>query len=185
MTKGLLAKYSRDIIMVVSGVWFAFSTLKKDSELNNVQKEKGKLQEEVATVRESIVQLVYTVSNSSADMSIIPIPIWYKIYDRADDTFNMVFINDAFEKKYNVSREKYIGENDKIVWGDSLAKIFYENDKRAFWSRNPVWALEPDRTGRLFPVLKWRVDKGDRIFIYGMELPDEIFIGKYGYKVPE
>lgn len=183
--KNFLIKYYRDAIMIISGLWFAYLTIGYKADIQELITEKEKYQEEVATVRESIIQLVYTISNSSADMSIIPIPLWYKIYSREDDTFHMVFINDAFEKKYGVTREKYIGESDKIIWGDSLGEVFYRNDKRAFWSRNPIWALEPDRSGRVFPVLKWRVDKGNRIFIYGMELPDSHFISLYGYKLEE
>ena len=183
--KKLIIKYGRDAIVVVSGVWFAFSTIKKDQEIENLLKDKERQTQEIIKVRESLIQLVYTISDTSADLSLIPIPIWFKIYDREKDQFSMVYINDAFERKYNVSRERYIGNNDQIVWGDSLAQVFYENDKRAFWSRNPVWALEIDREGRVFPVLKWRVDKGNRIFIYGMELPDDAFIGRYGYKLEE
>ena len=178
-------KYGKAIIMGISGVWFSFTVLRKDAELHNLQDEKSKLIEEVGRIRSTITQLVYTISNSSSDLDLIPIPMWYKIYDREEDTFMMVFINSAFEKKYDVTRERYIGEQDKIVWGDTISKIFRQNDEKAFYSRNPVWALEPDRKGREFPILKWRVDRGSRIFIYGMELPDTEYIRRYGYKLGE
>ena len=185
MIRPFFSKHGKAIIMGISGVWFSFTVLRKDAEITNIQSEKEKLIEEVGRIRSTITQLVYTVSNSSADLDLVPIPMWFKIYDRDENDFKMVFINRAFEVKYDVTREYYIGEQDKIVWGDTISRIFRQNDERAFYSRNPVWALEPDRKGREFPILKWRVDRGTRIFIYGMELPDAEYIGKYGYKMKE
>lgn len=162
--------------MGVSGVWFAFTVFRKDAQIKASVAKNEALMEEISVVRNTMVQFVYTISNGSSDLSSIPIPVWYKIYDREADKFTMVFINRAFERKYNVSRETYIGEHDKIIWGDSIGDIFEKNDRKAFWSRTPIYAMEPDRKQRLFPVIKWRIDKGDRTFIYGMELPDEDYI---------
>lgn len=122
----------------------------------------------------SLRSVLYTVSNSSTTLNDIPLPIWYKVYESDKDNFKMVYINNEYEKRYNITAADYLGSEDEEVFDDEVAAIWERNDRRAYWSRKPIFANEKDTMGRFFPVLKWRVDRGNQTFIYGVELPSEL-----------
>lgn len=100
----------------------------------------------------------------------IPLPIWYKLHDPVNDTFRMVYINDAYEREYGVDRVEYLGKQDIERVNPDIAKKWTETDRKAYWSRVPVFANEPLIGGDTIRVVKWRIDKGGETFIYGLQL---------------
>lgn len=55
-----------------------------------------------------------------------PFPFWIK-----DSNGTMMYVNKAYEKAFNVSKSRYIGNKDESIWGIEKAKEFRKGDLEA------------------------------------------------------
>ena len=55
-----------------------------------------------------------------------PFPFWIK-----DSNGTMMYVNKAYEKAFNVSKSRYIGNKDESIWGIEKAKEFRKCDLEA------------------------------------------------------
>ena len=138
--------------------------------LDAKQEEIDDLRSNNEVTRANLKALIYNVSAASMDFDDLPMPMWYKIYDHSSDTYRMVYINRAYEKEHGVDKIEYLGMQDYRIVPEEYAKTWRTNDNKAFWSRSPVEAIEPDGYGGEIRVMKWRLDKGGETFIYGLQL---------------
>lgn len=173
-----IERYLRKFGLLISLGWASYKAfdnhnlyVKEVDKSENKQEIIDQLREANDLAEKGLESILYNIAANSVNLDIIPLPIWYKIYNPEENRFQMVFINEEFERRYNVSMLEYLGKQDEKVFSDEVAEEFENNDFRAYWSRTPVYVWEPDNNGRIFPVVKWRVDRGNEIFIYGMELP--------------
>lgn len=109
-----------------------------------------------------------------------PYPAWIKKVELNADQpefprFVMWHINEAYERRYKVSREYYVGKIDVNVFG-TAAKEFYKNDLLTLNRMAPRCVFEPvpenidsDVTNPEY-VCKWVIDLEDGIAVAGMAL---------------
>lgn len=105
----------------------------------------------------------------------IPRPAWLKDADGF-----MYYINDAYEREWNISKYKYEGNPDSFVWPEQYAKEFRANDyivakeKRGmhFVEKVPVDPSDLSKGDRTWDVYKFPVIyKEDFIGIGGIATP--------------
>jgi len=124
--------------------------------------------EQTEFTKNTLKTVLFNIATANFDFDIIPMPFWYKVYDKENDQFKMVYVNRAYENHYDIERIKYLSNLDKDVHGTERANEYEKFDRKAFSSRTAVFAIEPDILGGKAEVIKWRVDRGGDIFIYGM-----------------
>lgn len=114
------------------------------------------------------------IITNSSDYDDIPLPLWYKVYDKTEDNFKMVYLNRAYEEAYQVKRMEYLGKLDTFIYSSSIGEKYQRNDKTAYLNEKPLVFeeefLKPDGSYGTGKYLKWRIDKGGSSYIYGMEL---------------
>lgn len=60
----------------------------------------------------------------------MPFPAWVKVVqgDLNSPEFVMWYLNEAYERTFDVTKERYIGKTDSEIWPKGLALEFYKND---------------------------------------------------------
>lgn len=61
----------------------------------------------------------------------LPLPAWVK-KRRDDGQFEMIMINNAYVKRYDVSKFEYVGKTDRQIWGDENAIKFEKIDQLVY-----------------------------------------------------
>ena len=116
----------------------------------------------------NLKSIIYNIAVASGDFDDLKLPLWYKIYDREKDEFRMVYLNQEYESRFNVDKVEYLGKRDFEVNPGDVSKEYEKNDRKAYWSRVPIFVDEKTPGGVPIRVVKWRVDKGGESFIYGI-----------------
>jgi hypothetical protein len=157
-------------VVGVSLIWASMNIYKKDVFIRQIVNENNQYEETVKNLNITIGMLVDEISRNSVDLDIVPRPIWYKVYNPQDKTMRMVFINREFEKRYDVTREQYLGKTDRQIFGNGASELWRKHDLEVVRTSRPTMFTEYDEDGIGFQVLKWRVDRSGIIFIYGMSI---------------
>ena len=86
------------------------------------------------------------------------VPTWFK-----SPSGNMLYINPAYEKAYNILAEDYAGKTDKEIWlEDKTAYQFKSNDNLAMSEGKAITADEIVN-GKTVRVRKWPVYISDKL----------------------
>jgi PAS domain-containing protein len=99
------------VISIIFLLIYLINTNKK--EFKYLKKEKEKLEKNILNLSNG--QKEYLESS--------PLPSWAK-----DDKGNMIWLNSAYEKEFNVDKTDYIGHNDYDIWPEEIAAKFKLND---------------------------------------------------------
>ena len=122
------------------------------------------------------------IANYIEDM---PYPAWAKIVE--DDgsviNFRMAMLNKEYEKLYGISRYHYVGKLDRDIWGEEIAKGFWENDNYSYQFKIKqetieTFPLDPhspidEIKNPLVPhnVVKWVFKIGSKWAVGGIAIP--------------
>lgn len=94
----------------------------------------------------------------------MPIPCWIK------DTYGVMrFLNNAYEKIYDVRKDNYIGKTDDQVWPPEIAEAFKKRDDEVYEGKVVKYTVEkvPNRAGfRQYDhlnVIKFPLYKGPEV----------------------
>lgn len=113
----------------------------------------------------------------------MPFPAWIKVVEIDDEgktSFKMWHINGEYERRYNLTLERYAGKRDDEVWKNPETwKSFYANDLQVLQSMNHRCRIEKFPTKALQPasadnplvegfVCKWPTRVNGRTAIAGM-----------------
>lgn len=102
-----------------------------------------------------------------AFMDTLPFDAWLKKVVKDDEDnimFEMVYINDQYQFNYGVSEQRYQGNIDTRIWGESVSEQFYKNDLRAYNSRSSLITYET------FPERISQEDSFKRVLVMKMYL---------------
>lgn len=131
-----------------------------------------KLTETLNLTERNLRAVIYNIAVASAELDDIPLPLWYKIFDPDEKTFKMVYLNHAYEDRFNIKRVDYLGKRDFEITPTNVSQDYTRHDMEAFYSRRPIFVDEKTPNGVPIRVVKWRVDRGDNSFVYGMILSE-------------
>lgn len=156
----------KDVGIALSLLWAGYNAWTKDALYKKAELEKDEL-------RQTMAEVVVKIANDKYEINDIPFPMWQKLYVPMDDTFRMVKINQAYRDKYGVSNIFYFGKQDKNV---SVKGEIYEANDRKVMEMGPgevLYVYEPyvtDGVEKVGKYAKWKVQKGDLVYVYGMEV---------------
>lgn len=114
---------------------------KLEERIYTLEREVGNLQEKRQAADLLALELKYKLAEEVDKnkvvmefMDAIPLPMWAK-RQRDDGEFEMVMLNEEFEKIYGITKERYIGSTDKDLWPDDIYKVFKEGDNKVLNSK--------------------------------------------------
>lgn len=97
-------------------------------------------------------------------------PAWIKVWVPSESEFHMLWINDAYEDRYGVSREYYIGSSDDAVFPSDIVEQYRESDMRVFQRKQFLQTNEPTLEGDSI-FWKWYVPlPGGRDGVAGLQI---------------
>jgi PAS domain-containing protein len=111
-------------------------------------------------------KIITQLSNGQKEyLENLPIPAWSK-----DINGNMLWLNSAYEKEFNVNRNDYIGSNDYQIWSKVIADRFKVNDQNIIKFGKSYMFLEKDNEDRTLLVWKFPIKdiKGQIVAIGGI-----------------
>jgi PAS domain-containing protein len=88
---------------------------------------------------------VERVDQSSAFFEHMPFPAWLKLVEDGGKTYRMAKINRSYEDTYNVTKLEYEGKTDAEIWGEEIAELYAENDRRVYTTKRAVITHEKVR----------------------------------------
>lgn len=99
----------------------------------------------------------------------LPFPYWLK-----DMQCQMIYINQKYEKTFNVRSVDYIGKKDSDVWSTDEAAKFNANDMKLI--NGEIEYLTDDQEVPGYVVIKWKRWAGNILIgVAGMCIPAELF----------
>lgn len=85
----------------------------------------------------------------------MPFPAWIKTVGAisdGSDTFKMWYINEEYERLFDVREERYRGKTDFDIWPKDVAETFYKNDSKVLETLGASCGTEVFPTKALEPV---------------------------------
>lgn len=93
----------------------------------------------------------------------LPLPAWVKATD-----FRMLYINDAYEREFGVSKDEYVDKEDSIFWTAREVNVFKKHDKivlkrgQAIAAKELIFNRITGRNERL-EVIKWPILRDKKV----------------------
>lgn len=95
-----------------------------------------------------IVKLEYELKKQNTELGAIqayidrvPVPVWIKRKSESGELV-MVMINRAYERRYGISKEAYVGQPDSAVWPPDISKKFMEADLEVLRRKTAIKSFE-------------------------------------------
>lgn len=99
----------------------------------------------------------------------LPFPYWLK-----DMQCQMIYINQKYEKTFNIRSVDYIGKKDTELWPGDQASKFSENDLKLINTDTEYLIDDQEVPG--YVVIKWKRWAGNILIgVAGMCIPKELF----------
>jgi len=121
-----------------------------------------------------ILDMTYQLKHNFDRLAIIqryidsfPLPMWIKEYNPDRNEFRMLMINRAYEQRFNVSRDRYVGLTDFQLWPEEIAAEYFRHDLKVYEEKN---TMKKDET-----VLMDGKKMQSRIWKFSVRLPFDQF----------
>lgn len=128
------------------------------------------MSEELLKQVEAFKSQMQIISLKQALLDQFPMPIWIK-----NSKFEMIFINDAYEKFTGITEDDYYGNHDSDVHPKNEANEYEEDDKKVISTMQPLCTYEHFK-GKKYPCIKapYYFPDGE-IGVSGVMFIDEIY----------
>lgn len=134
--------------------------------INNYAARINGLENEISNLKNIIEKLNISLVKKENEFTLFssikydyPFPFWIK-----DTKGIMIFINQAYEKAFGVSKERYVGQTDDQIWGKEKAEAYKRGDEEARLDPRGYKVFNDECED--YSVVKWSHKIGETVIAY-------------------